>query len=68
MRLKAALGILVAMVIAESAFILLSRHSMNRFKAVDVGGYVTFDSATGQICSLSNGLALSLLKWAPLRA
>jgi hypothetical protein len=50
MRLKALSVILAILVVVEGAFILLNRHSINRFKAVDVGGYVAFDSATGQIC------------------
>jgi hypothetical protein len=44
--------ILALMLVAESAEILMHRHSPNRFKPVEEFGYglVAFDTATGQVC------------------
>jgi hypothetical protein len=39
------LSLLVALVLAESVYILLSRHPINRFKPVDQDAYVAFDTA-----------------------
>jgi hypothetical protein len=50
MLLKVLTAILIILVLAESAYIVLGRHTINRFKPVDQDGYVAFDSATGQLC------------------
>ena len=42
--------VLVLAVFAESGYILLHRHPVNRFKPVDEDNYLAFDSATGQLC------------------
>ncbi len=67
MRLKALAGILALIGVAEGAFILLRRHPINRFKAVDVDGYVAFDTATGQICrTFRTNASLRKQKSAPI--
>jgi len=43
-------GILAALVLLESGYIVLRRHPTNRFKPMDEDGYLAFDSATGQLC------------------
>ena len=48
--MKIATYILTILLLAESAYILLARHPINRFKSMDNNGYVAFDSATGRLC------------------
>jgi hypothetical protein len=50
MHWKILVGVLATAVLAESAFIIFGRHPINRFRAVDVDGYLAFDTATGQLC------------------
>jgi hypothetical protein len=50
MALRVLSGILIILLVAESGYIALNRHSVNRFKPVDQDGYLAFDSATGQLC------------------
>jgi len=50
MALRVLSGILIILLVAESGYIALNRHSVNRFKPVDQNGYLAFDSATGQLC------------------
>jgi hypothetical protein len=47
---KIIMGILTILMVAESVYIVLDRHTINRFKTVDQDGYVAFDTATGQLC------------------
>lgn len=47
---KSLVGVLATVALAEGAFIVFGRHSINRFRAVDVDGYMAFDTATGQLC------------------
>jgi hypothetical protein len=47
---KTLVGVLATVALAEGALIVFGRHSINRFRAVDVDGYMAFDSATGQLC------------------
>jgi hypothetical protein len=42
---------LIVLRLAETAYIIFDRHTINRFKPVDQDGYVAFDTATGQLCS-----------------
>lgn len=42
--------ILALVVIAESGYIFLRRHPVNRFKPMDDYGYTAFDTASGQLC------------------
>lgn len=41
---------LIVLLLAETAYIISDRHTINRFKPVDQDGYVAFDTATGQLC------------------
>jgi len=50
MLFKALTCILGLAVFAEGGYIVLYRHTINRFKPVDDYGYAAFDSATGQLC------------------
>ena len=50
MVLKILTWMLALTVLAESGYIVLHRHPINRFKPVDEDGYLAFDSATGQVC------------------
>lgn len=47
---KTLVGVLATVVLVEGAFIVLGRHSINRFRAVDEDSYMAFDTATGQLC------------------
>jgi|SRR5580704_6049887 hypothetical protein len=47
---KILIGLLATLLLAESAYVLLNRHPINRFSPVDQDGYVAFDTATGQLC------------------
>lgn len=47
---KILISILAVLLLAESAYFLLNRHPINRFKQVDDDGYAAFDTATGQLC------------------
>jgi len=47
---KVLVGILMVFVTAESIYILINRHPINRFKTVGEEGFVAFDTATGQLC------------------
>jgi hypothetical protein len=47
---KILIGLLATLLLAESAYVLLNRHPINRFRPVDQDGYVAFDTATGQLC------------------
>lgn len=50
MLFRALTCVLTLAVVAEGGYILLRRHPINRFKAVDADGYVASDTATGQLC------------------
>jgi hypothetical protein len=47
------------MLLIESGYILTTRHSIARFKPVDVDSYLAFDSATGQLCKTFRPTATS---------
>ncbi|SRR5260221_7240883 len=42
--------VLALVAVGEGGYILLHRHSVNRFKRADDYGYAAFDTATGQLC------------------
>lgn len=50
MPLKTLICILALLVVAESGYIFLHRHPINRFKPMDDDGFVAFDTASGQLC------------------
>jgi hypothetical protein len=58
MLLKVLTGILIILLVGESVYIVLDRHTINRFKPVDQDGYVAFDTATGQLCRSYRSKAL----------
>jgi len=48
---KIASAVLALLLLGESGYILLARHRpINRFRPIDEGGYMAFDSATGRLC------------------
>jgi hypothetical protein len=50
MLFKTLTCVLALVAVGEGGYILLHRHSVNRFKRADDYGYAAFDTATGQLC------------------